>query len=167
MKNITVFIVLVITMAFSYHEFYVSVTDGEYKKIENTFQFTIKFIGHDLEKALSVAGVPELNLGTNKEHKKANEYLLKYINNHFSINCNDKNLILKMIGKEVGNDDFILCFIESEKVEKIQTIEIKNTLLTEVFSAQENILHLKINNKKHSISFNKANPVSRVQGDVK
>lgn len=142
-------------MAFSYHEFFVTVTEGEYKKTENTFQFTIKFIGHDLEKALEMSGTPELNLGTKQELADAHEYILKYINNHFSINCNDKNLILKMIGKEVGNDDFIFCYLESEKVENIQNIKIKNTLLTEIFSAQENILHLKINDKINSISLNK------------
>ena len=102
-----------------------------------------------------MSGIPELNLGSKQELADANEYILKYINNHFSINCNDKNLILKMIGKEVGNDDFISCYFESEKVENIQNIEIKNTLLTEVFSAQENILHLKINDKINSISLNK------------
>lgn len=146
---------LVVGMAFSYHEFFVSVTEGEYKETENTFQFTIKFIGHDLEKVLEMSGTPELNLGTKQELADANEYILKYINNHFSINCNDKNVQLKMIGKEVGNDDFIFCYLESEKVENIQNIEIKNSLLTEVFSAQENILHLKINDKINSISLNK------------
>lgn len=147
---------LVVGMAFSYHEFFVSVTEGEYKEIENTFQCTIKFIGHDLEKAIEMSGTPELNLGTKQELTDANEYLLKYINNHFSIQCNGKNVPLKMIGKDVGNDDFISCYLESEKVENIQNIEIKNSLLTEIFSAQENILHLKIYSEKHSISFNKA-----------
>ena len=142
-------------MAFSYHEFFVTVTEGEYKETENTFQFTIKFIGHDLEKALETSGTPELKLGAKNELTNANEYLLKYINNHFSIQCNGKNVPLKMIGKDVGNDDFISCYLESEKVENIQNIEIKNTLLTEVFSAQENILHLKINDKINSISLNK------------
>ena len=155
MKKIAVFMMLVVGMAFSYHEFFVTVTEGEYKETENTFQFTIKFIGHDLEKALEMSGTPELNLGTKQELADANEYILKYINNHFSINCNDKNVQLKMIGKEVGNDDFIFCYLESEKVENIQNIEIKNSLLTEVFSAQENILHLKINDKINSISLNK------------
>lgn len=155
MKNISVFIVLIITMAFSYHEFFVTVTEGEYHETENTFQFSIKFIGHDLEKALEMSGIQELNLGTKQELTDANEYLLKYINKNFSMNCNDKNIQLKMIGKEVGNDDFIFCYLESEKVENIQNIEIKNTLLTEVFSAQENILNLKINDKLRSISFNK------------
>ncbi|MBI2281818.1 MAG: hypothetical protein HYU68_14170 [Bacteroidetes bacterium] len=155
MKNISVFIVLAICMAFSYHEFFVTVTEGEYKETENTFQFSIKFIGHDLEQALSASGIQELNLGTNKELTEADKYLLMYINKHFSINCNDKNIPIKMIGKEVGNDDFIFCYLESEKVENIQNIEIKNTLLTEVFSAQENILHLKINDKINSISLNK------------
>lgn len=143
-------------MGFSYHEFFVTVTEGEYKKTENTFQFTIKFIGHDLEKALEMSGTPKLNLGTKQELTDANEYLLKYINNHFSINCNDKNIPLKMIGKEVGNDDFIYCYLESEKIDKIVTLEIRNSLLLDVFSAQENILHLKINDEKQSFSFNKA-----------
>lgn len=155
MKKLLVFVLITTMLSFSYHEFFVSITEGEYMETENTFQFTIKFIGHDLEKALEMSGTPELNLGTKQELTNANEYLLKYINNHFSINCNDKNVQLKMIGKEVGNDDFIFCYLESEKVENIQNIEIKNTLLTEVFSAQENILNLKINDKLHSISFNK------------
>lgn len=162
MKNIAIFILLVMTMAFSYHEFFVTITEGEYKETEKTFQFTIKFIGHDLEKALETSGTPELNLGAKNELTNANEYLLKYINNHFSIQCNDKNVSLKMIGKEVGNDDFIYFYLESEKVENIQNIEIKNILLTEVFSAQENILHLKIYNEKHSISFNKSKTQQKI-----
>lgn len=142
-------------VAFAPHEYFVSVTETEYNEQSQTFQMTIKFIGHDLEKALSEAGVPELNLGTEKENKSANKYILDYINKSFQFNVNNKKLVLQMVGKEVGNDDFIYCYIETEKVRKPKNILIENSMLTEVFAAQENIVYLTINTKKSSFSFNK------------
>jgi hypothetical protein len=118
LKRVFAFLVLIVCMSFTYHEFFVSVTEGQYDETEQTLQFTIKFIGHDLEKALEIAGTPNLNLGTDKELPDANEYLLKYISSKFSIKNNDTSLSLKLIGKEVGNDDYIYCYIESEKLRK-------------------------------------------------
>lgn len=155
LKRVFAFLVLIVCMSFTYHEFFVSVTEGQYDETEQTLQFTIKFIGHDLEKALEIAGTPNLNLGTDKELPDANEYLLKYISSKFSIKNNDAPLSLMLIGKEVGNDDYIYCYIESERIKKANSFEIYNALLIELFSGQENILHLDILDKKHSISFNR------------
>jgi len=154
MRKLIVIILAFLSFGFTFHEFFVSVTDGEYHDTEATFQFTVKFIGHDLEKALELAGTPNLHLGEATELENANDYLSTYFNSKFSIKCNDKPLALKLIGKEVGNDDFIYCYIESEKVKKIKTIDITNTLLTDVFSGQENIFYLQINGKKYTHSFN-------------
>lgn len=155
MRKLIVIILAFLSFGFTYHEFFVSVTEGQYDETEQTLQFTIKFIGHDLEKALEIDGTPNLNLGTDKELPDANEYLLKYISSKFSIKNNETLLSLKLIGKEVGNDDYIYCYIESEKIKKINSFEIYNALLIELFSGQENILHLDILDKKHSISFNR------------
>lgn len=155
LKRVTAIFFLLITLSFTYHEFYVSVTEGHYDETEHTLQFTMKFIGHDLEKALEIAGTPDLNLGTVKELPDANSYLLKYISSKFSIKNNNNLLSLKIIGKEVGNDDYIYCYIESEKIKKVNTLEIYNALLIELFSGQENILHIDILDKKHSITFNR------------
>ena len=53
------------------HKYYVSITEAEYNVESKTFEISIKFIGHDLEATLTNAGVPELFLGTDKEHEKA------------------------------------------------------------------------------------------------
>jgi hypothetical protein len=115
-QKILLIVFVFVGCAFAPHEFYVSVTDAEYNDETQTFQMTIKFIGHDLEKALSEAGAPELHLGTEKELPTADKYILEYLTKRFQIKVNDNNLSYKLIGKEIGNDDFIYCYTESEKV---------------------------------------------------
>lgn len=153
---------LLVTMAFTYHEFYVSVTETEYKTTTQTIQISIKFIGHDLEDVLEKAGVPELNLGTEKESESTNEYLLKYISSKFHIKINDTIIPLKFVGKEINNDDFFYCYLETEKIPSINSIEIHNELLTELYPKQENIFYLNIKGKTHSISFNKEKTTEKI-----
>jgi len=150
-RKFLLIVFLAVGFAFAPHEYFVSVTEAEYNEEAQTFQMTIKFIGHDLEKALNENGVTKINLRTDNELNLADKYILDYINKTFQINVNDKVLMLKMVGKEVGNDDFIYCYIETDKIRKPKNISFENSMLTEVFLAQENIVYLTINNKKKSL----------------
>lgn len=145
------------------HKYYVSITEADYNFDTQTFELSVKFIGHDLEKALNEAGVPELNLGTPKEHKNADDYLLKYINKKLHFVVNEKSLTFSFVGKEVNDDDFIYCYIESEKVENLQKITIKNTLLTEIFKGQKNTVYLTVGKNKHTFNFDKEKVVDSHQ----
>jgi hypothetical protein len=137
------------------HKYYVSITEAEYYTKSQSFEISIKFIGHDLEKALSNAGVPNLYLGTKKEMEKANDYLKQYIDKNFQIIINDKKLKYTFIGKEINNDDFIYCYLKSEKVVSPKKLEIKNTFLTEVFNEQVNTVYLIVDDSKFNYSFNR------------
>ncbi|MCO6500862.1 MAG: hypothetical protein J5I47_10850 [Vicingus serpentipes] len=150
-------------LSFVAHKFYVSNTDIAYNKEQRTFEISIKFIGHDLEHALKNAGVPNLYLGTDKEVKDANEYLLNYINKRFEISVNNKKVTYHFIGKEVNNDDDIYCYLETDKLPSLKEITIKNTLLTEVFELQSNLVHLKIGEEKIDFTLNSANTSSSHQ----
>lgn len=145
------------SFAFKPHEYFVSITEVEYNEQTQTFQMTIKYIGHDFEKALANAGSPELNLGTAKEDKSANNIIIDYINKTLEIKVNEKPINLELVGKEIGNDDFIYCYLESEKIRRLKNISMMNTMLFEVFEEQENITYFTINSKKHSFSFSKEN----------
>lgn len=142
-------------LSFALHKYYVSITEAEYKGKTGTFELSIKFIGHDLEKALSEAGAPELYLGTDKEAENANQVIEDYIQKRFQFVVNGKELDWKVIGKEVNPDDFIYCYIESEKTRLGKEITINNTLLTEVFPAQKNAVYLTINGVKETFNFHK------------
>ena len=137
------------------HKYYVSITEADYNATSKTFEISIKFIGHDLEKVLTNAGAPELYLGTAKENEKADEYLMKYINQRFHMVVDGKSLNYSFVGKEINNDDFIYCFIESNKIETPKKITIKNTLLTEIFSEQANTVYLKVGDQQLNYLLNK------------
>jgi len=138
------FLGLIVTLlSFAMHKYYVSITEADYNTKTQSFEISIKFIGHDLEKALARGGIPELYLGTPKEIEKANEYLTKYINKHFELTVNDQELVFTFVGKEVDLDDFIYCYLESDKIINPRKIDVKNSLLTELFDGQKNVVYLK------------------------
>lgn len=149
-KKIFFFVLTLSLLSFAMHKYYVSITEAEYNLESKSFEISIKFIGHDLEKALTSAGVPNLYLGTNKEVKNANEYLKRYIDKKFEMVVDGEKLEYKFIGKEINNDDFVYCYIQSNQVEEPQKVAIKNSLLTEVFSEQTNTIYLKSGSKKVS-----------------
>ena len=72
-------------------------------------------------------------MGTEKEHEKADYYLNRYINQRFHMVVDDESLTYNFVGKEINNDDFIYCFLESNQIETPKKVTIKNTLLTEIF----------------------------------
>lgn len=164
-KRFLLAIFSVALLSFSMHKFYVSITEASYNQETTTFELSIKFIGHDLEKALSAAGAPELYLGTDNENKKANKLIENYIQQRLQFVINNKELNWKMIGKEVNDDDFIYCYIESEKVGIPKSITIKNTLLTEVFAAQKNAVYLHLNGEQKTFNFHKGSSIEKYKVD--
>lgn len=129
--------------------------EAAYNSTNKNFEVSIKFIGHDLEKVLTESTVPPLYLGTEKELANADEYLMKYIEKKIHFVVDGKSLNFKFIGKEINNDDFIYCFLESEKVDNPTKITIKNTLLTELFPEQKNAVYLTIGGKQLNYSLDK------------
>ena len=156
-KKVLFSIVAISLLSFAMHKYYVSITEADYNTESNTFEVSIKFIGHDLEKVLANAGAPTLYLGTEKEIENADEYLMKYINQRFHMVVDGESLNYKFVGKEINNDDFIYCFIQSSKVESPKKITIKNTLLTEIFSEQANTVYLKVEGQQLNYLLNKGN----------
>ena len=149
-KKVLFPVLAVLLLSFSMHKYYVSITEADYNAESKVFEISIKFIGHDLEKALTNAGAPNLYLGTDKEVKNANAYLQRYIERKFKMIVDGEQLEYEFVGKEINNDDFIYCFLQSSEVDTPQEVTIKSTLLTELFSGQANTIYLKSGKQKIS-----------------
>ena len=68
-----------------------------------------------------------------------------------------KEINLEFVGFEF-DEDAVLCYLEGKKIKKINSIEINNTLLTEVFDDQINLTHFQYKDEMKSIKTVKDQP---------
>ncbi len=142
---------LPLIMAIGVHKFYVSVTNIEYYDKGKALQITSRVFIDDFEKALEERYEVKALLGTPEEVLNADEYITKYLNAKFLVKINGKPSRYQFLGKKYDND-IMICFLEIPEIslDQLNSIEIQNELLMDIFEEQKNILHFKILEKKKS-----------------
>lgn len=121
----------------------------------------IKLFTDDLSSTLDSFSGKTLNLGTQNEPPAANDELKRYINSGFEVSVNGKVLALNYLGKQ-QEDDATWVYLESEKVGKVKSIGLTNSLLTERFEDQANLINLKVHEEKEALTLRKG----KVSGTV-
>ncbi len=135
----------------SAHKFYVSVTNVGYSEKDDALQITSRVFIDDLDELLKERYDIDAQLSTDAESEFSDEYLEKYLRAKFSVEINEKTATYKLIGRKYDNDVCIFYLeIEAVELETLNSIQIENQLLTDMFDEQQNVLHFKINGKKKS-----------------
>lgn len=116
----------------------------------------MRFFIDDIEKTLQDRYNTKLELATKDENKKADFFIEKYISQKFKVIINDEEKTFKYLGKEYDND-VVFFYLEISDVEKIEKIEVQNSMLMETFDEQENYIKLNINNVEKTFILIKAN----------
>lgn len=137
--------------AFTAHKFYVSVTMVEYSEKDQALQVTSRIFIDDLDKLLSERYGIKAALATKRESPQADHYIDKYLRSKIIFRVNGKPVPFKFLGKQY-KDDLVICYIEVQDIqlEKVETLEIQNDLLTDLFEEQQNIVHFKLKGQKKS-----------------
>ena len=158
MKEVKIiFLILIIPLfSFGLHKYYISLTKIDFVEKEKSIQITMRFFIDDIEKTLENRYEIDLKLATNKENKKANIYLERYIASKFEVIINQNVKLYKFLGKEYEND-VIFFYLEITDIETINQISIQNRMLFEEFPDQENFVKLDINNSKKTFVLRKEN----------
>ncbi len=133
------------------HKFYVSVTNVEYYDKGKALQITSRVFIDDFEKALEERYEVKTLLGTSEEIQNADVFIQKYLKAKFLVKINGEIVQYQFLGKKYDND-IMICFLEIPEIalEQLNTIEIQNELLMDIYEEQKNILHFKILDKKKS-----------------
>ncbi len=131
------------------HPIHVSVTNIEYIDKDKEFNISIRIFVDDFEKIINQKY--NANLKFKNTDINNNKYINKYISEHFSINNSKKKLLF--IKKEIKVDAIWLYYKYKRKM-KIKSIEIKNTLMTDLFHDQTNLLIFSYKNFNTAIKFN-------------
>lgn len=140
------------------HKFYVSVTNIGYSEKEDALQITSRVFIDDLEKVLQERYGINMALGTEAEAKITEAYLEKYLRAKFVMRLNGKEAPFTYIGQKTDNDVLVL-YLEIPKVgfATLQSIEIQNEMLTDLFEEQQNVVHFKLKQVKKSFILLKDN----------
>ncbi|TAE37484.1 MAG: hypothetical protein EAY66_05700 [Sphingobacteriales bacterium] len=130
-------------LLFLLHPFYVSVTDIKHNQKSKTLEISSKIFSDDLEKAIFNDSKVKLDIAQPSDKAQASNLVALYLKKHLSISVNDRVIALKSVGYEVI-DDAVWCYLETEKVNSVKKIDIKNDILLALHPQQINIMNLKI-----------------------
>jgi len=167
MKRINIFLVIVILplMAFSgFHKYYISVTQVDYVQQKQSVQITTRIFIDDFEKVLQERYNEHVVLAGKEETKDVNKYIETYLKSKMRVRINDNDMNLIFIGKEY-DIDIIQCYIEIQNVKQINSIEITNEVLFDLFEDQQNMIKTKINSKQKSFLLNQNNKTAVLNFD--
>lgn len=147
------FILFVLSTAFSFHKFYVGVYQINYAPEKKMLQITSRIFIDDLNNGVEKKYKIKTNIGTGKETEADLALLKKYLAENFTIKVNGQSRPIVFLSKEVEANDVLVCYSRINDVSKIKTLEISNTILVDWNSDQQNITHVSVLGTKKSVLF--------------
>lgn len=152
--NNTILIILIAVMPLwlsiaEVHKFYVSVTQIDYVEEQKSVQIISRVFLDDLEDALNERFNESIRISSDESDTTYDTYIEDYFKSKIGITINGKVQKLEFIGKSLDLDMMVV-YLEIPAIQSIKTIDIKNTVLIEIFEEQQNIIRTNINNVKKS-----------------
>ncbi len=137
---------LLTSLLLSFHPFHVSVMSIHHAPDEKALQITLKIFADDLEEALNdegfkASGHAFVDVLNPKDQQKLDAMVERYLQERFSLKVNGKDVQAFYLGKEM-EDLAMWCYFEIKDVEEVKNIEVKSSILTEIFDDQTNIVHV-------------------------
>tara|TARA_B100000768_G_C11274967_1_gene375460 strand:- start:2124 stop:2615 length:492 start_codon:yes stop_codon:yes gene_type:complete len=154
MKKISLLIIWFFLVGSNTHKYYVSTSLYEFKEDTSSLQITIKIFKDDFINLINEKY--EIDLGTNQNlnSKEIKELINKYLTSNVFIYFDDNKYEPFYLGLEENKEMFIF-YMEIENLPYFKKIQLKNTILFDLFEKQQNIIHLKKGIKKRSFIFRK------------
>ena len=134
------------------HDYYVSTTEINYNREDNTLQITIRMFVDDFEKMIKERDF-NLKVDPDSNNKKVNQILNIYIFKNFKIMFNNKLVEFYFLGKEY-KEDLAQVYYEINLNENINSITFENSILFDFFENQQNIIHFKDGKLRKSFLLN-------------
>lgn len=152
MKPIKLLFLIFILPLFAFtaaHKYYLSVTQIDYLSDKQSVQITSRIFIDDFEKLLRERYDDKITLADKNENGTTDIYIERYLKEKIKIKINGKDVNMSFIGKEY-DADIMKCYLEIENIKVINSVEISNQVLLDIFEEQQNIVKTKINSKQKS-----------------
>jgi hypothetical protein len=122
------------------HPLHVSVTEINHNATEKTLEISCKLFTDDFETILSKTYEVKVDL-INPANRAAIEKLVNdYIHKHLTIKVDGKAIPFSFLGYERDNDA-IYVYFQVDNISSVKKMEIKDSILHDMFTDQINLLH--------------------------
>ena len=148
MNRLIIFFFFLIFSSFLEHKYYVSTSLFNFSE-DSSLQITLRIFKDDLSNAISDTYLDQKTDDLNLIDELYFKQVDKYINSKISILIDDKKFEMDYLGLETKNDMYV-CYLEVENLPIYSNVVISNKILFEIFDNQQNIIHVKRNDKRQS-----------------
>ena len=148
MNRLIIFFFFLIFYSFLEHKYYVSTSLFNFTE-DSSLQITLRIFKDDLSNAISDTYLDQKTDDLNLNDELYFKQVDKYINSKISILIDDKKFEMDYLGLETKNDMYV-CYLEIENLPIYSNMVISNKILFEIFDDQQNIIHVKRNDKRQS-----------------
>jgi len=150
-QNIMLLAVLVFGLtAMNVHRFYVAIYQIKHVPEKARIEITTRIFVDDLNDAIQKAFHQKTFIGTEKETPEAIALLKKYLAEKFKVSIDGKFRTMNYLSSEMENN-VIICYFSIKNIPKVSTMEVENTVLTELYSEQQNIIQYSNNKNKQNL----------------
>ncbi len=148
MNNIILLLLLSLP---SLHDFHMSRLDLHYKSDQQSMQFSLFMFIDDFEATIKEhEDNVDLKLFTKKESTVADSLIYNYISKNLLINVDNNIKTMNYIGKEIDEKDLqgMWIYLEIDNQKTFESLDITNSILTDAFSDQRNIINVLVDSKR-------------------
>ncbi|WP_284651526.1 DUF6702 family protein [Flavobacterium terrisoli] len=154
MKRLLRILVLLLLLfgftAVSAHRFYVAIYQIDFVPQKKRVEITTRIFMDDLNDAVTKAYKKSTNIGTEKETQEDIVLLKKYLAENFRISINGKPKEYNYLSHEIESN-VVVCYLSIKEIAKVSSLQVENSILTEVHSDQQNIIQFNNNGKKQNL----------------
>jgi hypothetical protein len=130
------------------------VTDINYIQEKKSLQIISRVFTDDFENVINTRYQKDFKLIPRLEVEEIDVYIEKYIRTKFSLETNRGQLSFKYLGRKY-EDDMVYLFLEVENIEAFEYLSVENSILTDLFEDQKNMIHFTSNDFKKSFILEK------------
>ncbi|MEJ1236672.1 DUF6702 family protein [Chryseolinea sp. T2] len=139
------------------HPMHVSVTEIEMDEKEKRLEIMMRVFIDDLETTMRQSfRQPELDV-LEPKGQSLDELMQTYLKTRFSVSLDGKTQVIKYLGHERDHEAFIF-YVEVDKVKKWKAIQVQNSIITEAYDDQSNLVHVTRGETVRSLRLTRSKP---------
>ncbi len=148
-KGVIALMLVLVSSSFTMHKYYSSITKIQVDTSEKLLKMHTAIFADDFEKVLSERYQLEVK-DFSEISEKQKQTIATYLTRKIKIATNRAPLEITFLGCEVENQ-LVYLYYEAPYGEKVQRLDIENTLLMDVFSSQHNTVDVTLDTTVKSV----------------